>query len=41
MFEIEIENLKNEYPNHIFEIIKLENPNNYYGDNNLLVIKKL
>lgn len=41
MFKLEIENLKVEYPNYIFEIVQLENPNNYYGDNNLLVIKKL
>lgn len=40
-FEKELNNLNKKFPNFSFELVKLENPNNRYNDNNLLVIKKL
>lgn len=39
-FEDEFSNLIVKFPNHTFKILKLENKNNNYGDNNLLVINK-
>jgi hypothetical protein len=40
-FENEFNNLNRTFSNFSFEIIKLENSNNRYNDNNLLVIKKI
>lgn len=41
LFDKEIKSLEQKFIGHSFEIVRLENENNYYGDNNLLVIKKL
>lgn len=41
LFKKEIPNLKNKFPNFDFEIIILENKNNVYHDNNLLVVRHI
>ena len=41
LFRQRLDDLKSKYPNHNFELVILENPENHYNDNNLLVIKKL
>lgn len=40
MFENSVISLKEKFPNHNFEIVKIPNPNNHNNDNNLLVVKK-
>jgi len=41
LFRSKLDELKLKYPNHDFELVILENPQNHYNDNNLLIIKKL
>jgi hypothetical protein len=41
LFENKKEELEKEFSDCTFEIVKLENKNNFYNDNNLLVIKKI
>jgi hypothetical protein len=41
LFKLNLKDLRDEYPNYTFEIVQLENVNNIYNDNNLLVIKKI
>jgi hypothetical protein len=41
LFKKEILSLKKKYPNFDFEVVILENINNKYNDNNLLLVKKL
>lgn len=39
-FEYHMNSLKEKYQHFTFEIVKLQNPNNRFNDNNLLVVKK-